>query len=120
MPIDSPYLLDTLKKSIQINSVTPVEEDLAAFFADEIRKLGIEPEWDVVAPGRPNVYAVADLGSSDEMLLLTGHLDTVGIAANWETDPFAPVEKDGKLYGLGSFDMKSGLVCCLAAPLLHG
>jgi len=115
MPIDSTYLLDTLKKSIQINSITPVEEDLAAFFADEIRKLGIEPEWDVVAPGRPNVYAVADLGPSDEMLLLTGHLDTVDIAADWETDPFNPVEKDGKLYGLGSFDMKSGVVCCFAA-----
>ena len=115
MPIDSTYLLDMLKKSIQINSVTPVEEKLAAFFADEIRKLGLEPEWDVVAPGRPNVYAVADLGPSDEMLLLTGHLDTVGIAANWETDPFDPVEKDGRLYGLGSYDMKSGLVCCFAA-----
>lgn len=115
MPIDSTYLLDTLKKSIQINSVTPVEEKLASFFANEIRKLGIEPEWDVVAPGRPNVYAMADLGPSDDMLLLTGHLDTVDVAANWETDPFDPVEKDGKLYGLGSFDMKSGLVCCLAA-----
>lgn len=38
-------------------------------------------------PGRPNVYATADLGSSDDMLLLTGHLDTVGVAANWETNP---------------------------------
>lgn len=115
MSIDSTYLLDTLKKAIQINSITPREEDLAAFFADEIRKLGIEPEWDVVAPGRPNVYAMADLGPSDEMLLLTGHIDTVDIAENWETDPFDPVEKNGKLYGLGSYDMKSGVVCCLAA-----
>lgn len=113
--IDHDYLLSTLKKSIQINSILPHEEDLAAFIADEVRKLGIEPEWHLVSKGRPNVYAVADLGPSDDMLLLTGHLDTVDIAANWETDPFTPVEKDGRLYGLGSFDMKSGLICSLAA-----
>ncbi len=115
MDINTPYLLDTLKKSIEINSVIPREEKLAAFFADEIRKLGVEPEWHIVAEGRPNVYALADLGGSDKMVLLTGHLDTVDVAENWETDPFEAVEKDGKLYGLGSYDMKSGLVCALGA-----
>jgi len=114
MQIDQTYLLDTLKKAIQINSVVPHEEALAAFFADGIRTLGIEPEWHVVAPGRPNVYALADLGPADDLLLLTGHLDTVGVAANWATNPFKAVERDGKLYGLGSFDMKSGLVCAFA------
>ncbi|MEM7118344.1 MAG: M20/M25/M40 family metallo-hydrolase [Chloroflexota bacterium] len=115
MEINAGYLLDTLKTAVEINSVVPVEEKLSAFFADEIRKLGLEPEWEVVAPGRPNVYALADLGPSDDMLLLTGHLDTVDVAENWETDPFKAVEKDGKLYGLGSYDMKSGLVCSFAA-----
>lgn len=115
MQIDGKYLLETLKKTIAINSVVPVEEDLTAFFADEIRKMGLEPEWHEVAPKRPNVYATADLGPSDDMLLLTGHLDTVDVAENWETDPFEAVEKDGKLYGLGSYDMKSGLVCAFAA-----
>jgi succinyl-diaminopimelate desuccinylase len=113
--IDGRYLLETLKKAIQINSILPHEEDLASFFAGEVRKLGLEPEWQVVAPGRPNVCATAELGPAEEMLLLTGHLDTVGIAENWQTDPFEPVERDGKLYGLGAFDMKSGLVCALAA-----
>lgn len=113
--IDQAYLLDTLKKAVQINSILPHEEALAAFFAGEVRKLGLEPEWHEVAPGRPNVYATADLGPAEELLLLTGHLDTVDIADNWETDPFEPVVRDGKLYGLGAFDMKSGLVCALAA-----
>jgi acetylornithine deacetylase/succinyl-diaminopimelate desuccinylase-like protein len=115
MEINHSYLLETLKRAIQIDSVLPHEEALAALFADEVRKLGLEPEWHVVAPGRPNVYALADLGPADEMLLLTGHLDTVGVAANWETDPFQAVERSGKLFGLGSFDMKSGLVCAFAA-----
>ncbi|MCB0009355.1 MAG: M20/M25/M40 family metallo-hydrolase [Anaerolineales bacterium] len=115
MPIDAAYLLETLKQSIRINSVVPVEEKLSEFIADELRGLGVEPEWHEIAPGRPNVYAMADLGPADDILLLTGHLDTVDVAANWETDPFTPVEKDGRLYGLGSFDMKSGLICCLSA-----
>lgn len=84
MEINGHYLLDTLKKAIEINSVLPREEELAAFFADEIRRLGLEPEWHVVAPSRPNVYATADLGPSDDLLLVTGHLDTVGVAANWK------------------------------------
>jgi acetylornithine deacetylase/succinyl-diaminopimelate desuccinylase-like protein len=115
MQINHTYLLETLKRAIQINSVLPGEEALAGFFADELRKLGLEPEWHVVAPGRPNIYARADLGPAEDMLLLTGHLDTVGVAAKWETNPFEAVERNGKLYGLGSFDMKSGLVCALAA-----
>ena len=110
MPIDAAYLLETLKQSIRINSVVPVEEKLSEFIADELRGLGVEPKWHEIAPGRPNVYAMADRGPADDILLLTGHLDTVDVAANWETDPFTPVEKDGRLYGLGSFDMKSGLI----------
>ncbi len=115
MPIDTGYLLETLKKSVQINSIIPHEEDYASFLADEIRKMGIEAEWHEVAPGRPNVYTSVQLGSHEDMLLLTGHLDTVDIADNWETDPFDPVIKDGRLYGLGSLDMKSGVVCALTA-----
>jgi succinyl-diaminopimelate desuccinylase len=115
MEINGQFLLNTLKKAIEINSVLPREEELAAFFADEIRSLGLEPGWHVVAPSRPNVYATADLGSSDDMLLLTGHLDTVGVAANWETNPFEAVESEGRLFGLGVLDMKAGLVCALAA-----
>lgn len=47
-------------------------------------------------------------------LLLNGHMDTVFPASpdEWRTDPFTPVIKDGKIYGLGSVDMKSGL-CAL-------
>ncbi|MFK7800898.1 MAG: M20 family metallopeptidase, partial [Anaerolineae bacterium] len=113
--IDADYLLETLKESIRINSILPYEEVMARFFADKLRELGVEPEWHVVAEGRPNVYGCVKLGPSDKLITLTGHTDTVDIAENWLTDPFDPVIKDGKLYGLGSYDMKSGLVCALTA-----
>lgn len=60
--IDSHYLLETLKQMIRLNSVVPYEEKMAQFVAEEIRKLGLEPEWHEIAPGRPNVYASANLG----------------------------------------------------------
>lgn len=56
MQINQTYLLETIKRAIEINSVLPNEEALASFFAAEVRILGLEPEWHVVAPGRPNVY----------------------------------------------------------------
>lgn len=113
--IDADYLLDTVKKMIRIDSVLPHEQRLAEFIADEIRSIGMEPEWHEVAPGRPNVYATADLGPADRFLVFSGHSDTVDAAADWKSDPFDPVERDGRLYGLGAINMKSGLACALAA-----
>ncbi len=83
--------------------------------ADEIRQLGLEPEWHDVAPGRPNVCCSVRLGPKSGLVTFTGHLDTVDVAAGWETDPFVPTERNGRLYGLGALDMKSGLACALSA-----
>ena len=115
MIVDTDYILETLKKLVRIDSVLPHEEKLAGFLADEIRSFGIEPELHEVAPGRPNVYAIAELGSSESFLVFSGHSDTVDAASDWETNPFEPVVKDGRLYGLGAINMKSGLACMLAA-----
>ena len=43
-------------------------------------------------------------------LLINGHVDTVPLCDGWTVDPYAGIEKDGRLYGLGSLDMKSGVV----------
>jgi acetylornithine deacetylase/succinyl-diaminopimelate desuccinylase-like protein len=100
---------------VRVRSVAPSEEAMGRLVADEIRTLGLEPEWQQVAPGRPNVYCSVRLGPRPEMVTFTGHLDTVDVAQGWETDPFEPIERDGKLFGLGSVDMKSGLACAFQA-----
>ncbi len=47
---------------------------------------------------------------------LSGHTDVVPVTGQeWATDPFRLTEKDGKLYGRGSADMKGFLACVLAA-----
>lgn len=51
---------------------------------------------------------IATRGTGPGGLVLAGHTDTVPLdAALWSVDPFRLTEKDGKLYGLGSTDMKS-------------
>jgi len=52
----------------------------------------------------------------DGGVILSGHTDVVPVEGqDWHTDPFVLTEKEGKLYGRGSCDMKGFLSCCLAA-----
>jgi len=69
-----------------------------------------------VAPGRPNVVGVLEGAQPGPTLLLCGHLDTVGVEGMDE--PFTPVEREGRLYGRGTQDMKSGLAACVGAARL--
>ena len=64
----------------------------------------------VVGTYRPN----SNLGKS---LILQGHCDVVpaGPLDMWETPPFSPVVRDGRMYGRGACDMKSGTIAALYA-----
>ena len=61
---------------------------------------------------------VARIGGSDDNppLCFTGHIDTVPLgAAPWSVDPFSGEMSDGKLYGRGTSDMKSGVAAFVLA-----
>ena len=48
-------------------------------------------------------------------IVLSGHTDVVPVdGQDWATDPFIVTERDGKLYGRGTSDMKSFIACALA------
>lgn len=63
---------------------------------------------------KANLYAT--LGPTDRPgILLSGHTDVVPVdGQNWDSDPFTIVEKNGKLHGRGTCDMKSFIAICLA------
>jgi len=49
-------------------------------------------------------------------LILSGHIDVVPAAdQTWSTDPFAAAQKDGRIFGRGTTDMKGGVACMLNA-----
>ena len=90
----------------------PVIELLAQWlesldFSVEIMPL---PDW----PGKANL--IASLGSGPGGLVLAGHTDTVPYdAGRWNHDPFQLTEADGRLYGLGTADMKAFLALAIEA-----
>jgi acetylornithine deacetylase len=65
-----------------------------------------------------NVYArYAHFDESKPTILLNSHHDTVKPNKHYTLDPFTPVEKEGKLFGLGSNDAGGPLVSLIAAFL---
>ncbi len=67
---------------------------------------------------RANVYG-RFAGNGGRSIMFNGHMDTMPAAAElWSTDPWTPTEKDGKLYGLGICDMKSGIAAAIMAVQL--
>lgn len=65
----------------------------------------------------PNITAVKKGAGGGRSLILNGHIDVVpeGNPAAWTYEPFNAVEKDGKVYGRGSTDMKGGNTALLFA-----
>lgn len=66
------------------------------------------------APDRSSFYAYLE-GSEPGSIILSGHLDTVAPLGNWTRSPFSPTEEGGRIYGLGSSDMKGGVVMLIEA-----
>ena len=113
--IDDSFLMKTLNEMVTIDSVLGNETNLTEYLSLELEKLGFKIELEEVLDGRKNLYGKYSFGSSGKTLTFNGHSDTVAVCEGWSSDPFKPITKDGKLFGLGSADMKGGLACQLAA-----
>lgn len=91
------------------------ERNIARFVADTLSGIGFEPTCDEFAPGRINVLTRL-AGGGGPALVFSAHMDTMPIGDGaWHHAPFAAEIEDGKLYGRGAADMKSGLAAMIAA-----
>ncbi|WP_260477947.1 M20 family metallopeptidase [Nonomuraea sp. WAC 01424] len=94
------------------------ERPAADLVEAKMREWGWDPVVHEAAPGRPNVVAVVEGGGGDgPTLMFEGHTDVVteGDLSTWTVDPFGGEIRDGRLWGRGSADMKSGLAATLYA-----
>jgi succinyl-diaminopimelate desuccinylase len=67
-------------------------------------------------PGmRPGVMSTLGRKGTGETLCFQGHYDTVGPASGWAGSPWDPVLSDGRIYGLGTTDMKGGIAAMMVA-----
>ncbi|HEY8449212.1 MAG TPA: M20 family metallopeptidase [Bacillota bacterium] len=135
-----------LEQAIRLRSENPPgnEGPVAEFLAARLRELGVEPVFQEMAPGRPNLIATFDFSAlapperstagtgagagptaaADAQageaaarrpsLLLTTHMDVVP-AGGGQRDLFAPAVEGDRLYGRGACDAKGSLVAMLAA-----
>ncbi|MDY6487173.1 succinyl-diaminopimelate desuccinylase [Acinetobacter faecalis] len=108
---------ETLELSLQLlrqPSVTPVDHTCQDIMAKRLEKIGFNIEnmrFDDV----DNLWARK--GTKAPVFCFAGHTDVVptGSLDAWNSDPFAPEIRDGKLYGRGSADMKTALAAMVVA-----
>jgi acetylornithine deacetylase len=117
-----------LQQMIAIPSVTGDEAKIQRFLADYLAKLGLavdmwETRWEELKKhpayrpvdrgyeGRPNIVATLKGTGGGRSLLLNGHTDVipVGGGEGWSDSPWSGAIKNGRIYGRGSADMKSGV-----------
>ncbi|MDP4916976.1 MAG: acetylornithine deacetylase [Haliea sp.] len=84
--------------------------------ADWLKVLGFRTEIMDVTPDGRKANLIATLGSGPGGLVLAGHTDTVPFDdGRWLSDPLQLTERDQRLYGLGSTDMKGFFPIAIAA-----
>ncbi|MCF2949330.1 acetylornithine deacetylase [Paraglaciecola aquimarina] len=90
----------------------PLIELLSGLFADHGFTITIQK----VPNTRNKFNMLAKIGSGEGGLLLSGHSDTVPYdEGRWQSDPFSLKQQDGKIFGLGSCDMKGFFAFILEA-----
>ncbi len=94
-------------------SIVKLAESTGVFDTIEILQ-SHTPEGDF---GKPAVVARREATNGKPTILLYAHHDVqpAGSSEPWETDPFVPVEKNGRLYGRGAADDKAGILSHISA-----
>ncbi|HWV23642.1 MAG TPA: ArgE/DapE family deacylase [Thermomicrobiales bacterium] len=113
--------VDLLQRLVAIESTNPDlvtggsgERGIADFAGGWLRERGFEVHRLEERSGRPSVVAIARGTGGGKSLMLNGHIDTVTLSG-YDGDPLEPTTRDGKLFGRGSYDMKSGVAAAMIA-----
>ncbi|MFN8575002.1 MAG: ArgE/DapE family deacylase [Gemmatimonadaceae bacterium] len=95
----------------------PGEGAVGDFLAQVLRAWGMRVELQDVADGRRNVIArVGHAKAGAPTLMFNGHMDVVDVEGMVHA-PFAAESRDGRIYGRGAADMKSGVAAMCAAAV---
>lgn len=116
VPERSAELEDLARDLVRIPTENPPGNEGAAaeFVYDWFREVGIDATLvEEPDPDRPQVGA--RVGDGGPTVVLNGHLDVVpaGDPGAWSADPYEGVVEDGRLYGRGSADMKTGVAIAM-------
>ncbi len=112
--LQNPDTLALTQELIARASVTPVDGGCQQLMRERLAAVGFTVER-MDFGSVENFWATR--GSGGPVLCFAGHTDVVptGPLEEWKTEPFKPVLRDGRLFGRGAADMKSGLAAMLTA-----
>jgi succinyl-diaminopimelate desuccinylase len=113
-------VLHLTESLIARRSVTPDDGGCQALIAERLAPLGFDCETLAFGPDDfrvTNLWAVRRGQPGKPLLMFAGHTDVVptGPLTQWQSDPFVPTHRGGKLYGRGAVDMKSSIAAMLVA-----
>lgn len=96
----------TVSRDSNLDLIHWVRDYLAAHGVESVLSHGADP-------GKANLFAT--IGSGEGGIVLSGHTDVVSVdGQEWSSDPFLLEERDGKLFGRGTCDMKGFIAAALA------
>lgn len=119
--INEDELIQLLQKVVQTESTNPPgnELDLALWLKDYFEKAGLETTLTEYEPKRTNLIVRLRGTGEKPGLIFSAHMDTVPAGKEpWMFPPFSGTLHEGKIYGRGSADMKSGLAMMAAALVI--
>ena len=98
-------------KLLRYKSITPDDDGAFFFIADYLS----EYEHTIIdIEDTKNIFIYKRFGDGPH-LSFAGHIDVVPPGDGWDSDPFEPTIKDGKVYARGTQDMKSGVCAFVQA-----
>jgi len=114
--VDVRSATDLLRTMIKTQSVNPPggEKKCADVVYEKLSGLGLDVEFVEKEPGRTNVVARIKGARGTPVLLYNGHIDVVPPGNGWSRDPFGGEISEGRLWGRGAADMKSGVASMVA------
>ncbi|USS88053.1 ArgE/DapE family deacylase [Fructilactobacillus hinvesii] len=115
--MDKNEKLQILSDLVAINSVNGNELEVAEYLQKLLQQHDIQSKIIPLENDETRANLVVELGNQKPVLAITGHMDTVAVNDDWDTNPFQMTAKDGKLYGRGVTDMKSGLAAMVIAMI---
>lgn len=120
MPTDAVALTQQLVRVPSVSG-TPGEQEILHLLADRLRDAEFVVRVDDSAPQR-FLLATTTTAPAGQVLLFVCHVDTVpvGDPASWARPPLSGDTADGRLWGRGASDMKSGLAAAVIALLQSG
>ncbi len=97
-------------------SVTPDDASCQQLLTQRLEVLGFDCET-IQSNEVTNLWAIRRGAANGPTLVFAGHTDVVptGPLEQWNSDPFVPTQRDGKLYGRGTADMKTSIAAFIVA-----